>query len=569
VAVEADVLSLIPLIEDAAAGRGFAGPGGWITFVDGDDHTEVPFAELHRDAQAVAAALQARGIAPGAHVAILGPTTRQLVTAIEATWLCGACVVMLPLPMRMGSLDAFVDQTRVRIHAADCEVVLVDPQLAEFLTPADDDPPFLLYDELSGDASRYDRPDEDPSADAVLQFTSGSTSEPKGVMLTHEAICHNIRAAREAADLWPDDVLVSWLPLYHDMGLIGLLTIPLTTGLKLVLGAPQDFMAKPIRWMQWISDFRGTCTAGPNFAYVLATRALRRAEGLDLSSMRTALSGAEPVDADAFRTFAAVAGRFGFSEAALFPAFGMAEVCIAGCFPEPMSGLATDVIDARVLEHERYAAEVLPGSPNARELAVLGKPVDGLEIRIVDPANGQPCGDREVGELQIRGNSLTTGYYRRPDATAELIVDGWLHTGDLAYTIEGNMVMCGRIKDVIIIGGRNIYPQDVEKVVGSIDGVRAGNVIAFGQDGRNSKQHIVVVAETKLDDPSALEPQIIRRVTDDIGVPPRHVVLVAPGSIPKTSSGKLQRSACKQMVESGDLVAVGATIDLRRTTQRA
>ncbi len=143
-------------------------------------------------------------------------------------------------------------------------------------------------------------------------------------------------------------------------------------------------MAKPVRWMQWISDFGGTCTAGPNFAYVLATRALRRAEGLDLSTMRTALSGAEPVDADAFRAFAAEAARFGFRDAALFPAFGMAEVCIAGCFPEPMSGLTTDVIDARVLEHERYAAEVTAGAPNARELAVLGKPVDGLEIRIVD-----------------------------------------------------------------------------------------------------------------------------------------------------------------------------------------
>jgi fatty-acyl-CoA synthase len=567
--VEADVLSLISLIEDAAAGRGFAEPGGWITFVSGDDHTEVSFADLHRDARSMAAAMQARGVTPGSHVALLGPTSRELVTAIQATWLCGACVVMLPLPMRMASLDVFVAQTRARIRSADCEMVLVDAQLAEFVAPEPGDPPFVLLDELDGDVDAYVRPDDDPSAYAVLQFTSGSTSEPKGVLLTHGAICNNTSAAREGADLRPPDVLVSWLPLYHDMGLIGLLTIPMTTGIRLVLGAPQDFMAKPLRWMQWISEFGGTCTAGPNFAYVLATRALRRAEGLDLSTMRTALSGAEPVDPDAFRAFAAEGARFGFREAALFPAFGMAEVCIAGCFPEPMSGLTTDVIDARVLEHERYAAEVAVGAPNARELAVLGRPVRGLEIRIVDPTTGQVCRDREVGELQIAGNSLTAGYYRRPDATAELIVDGWLRTGDLAYTIDGDMVMCGRIKDVIIIGGRNIYPQDVEKVVGTIEGVRAGNVIAFGQDGRNSKQHIVVVAETKLDDPSGLEPQIVRRVLDDIGVPPRQVVLVPPGSIPKTSSGKLQRSACKQMVESGDLVAVGAVVDVRRSAQNA
>jgi fatty-acyl-CoA synthase len=563
------VLSLISLIEDAAQGRGFAGPGGWINVVQGDEPEQIEWSEIHRDARAMAAALQSRGIGPGDRVALLGPTTRQLVTAIQATWISGACVVMLPLPMRMASIDGFITQTRARIANAECTVVVIDEQLAEFVQREDDDPPFVLLGELTGDPDRYIRPDVDPSAIAVLQFTSGSTSEPKGVCLSHAAIANNISAARRAADLWPPDVLVSWLPLYHDMGLIGLLTIPMTTGLRLVLGAPQDFMAKPLRWMQWISEFGGTCTAGPNFAYVLATRALRRADGLDLSTMRTALSGAEPVDADAFRAFAAEAARFGFSDAALFPAFGMAEICIAGCFPEPGTGLVTDVIDARVLEHERYAAEVAPGAPNARELAVLGKPVPGLQIRIVDPSTGELCRDREVGELQITGNSLTDGYYRRPDATAELIVDGWLRTGDLAYTVEGSMVMCGRIKDVIIIGGRNLYPQDIEKVVGGVEGVRAGNVIAFGQDGRNSKQHIVVVAETKLEDTGDLDHRITHEVTAEIGVPPRHVVLVAPGTIPKTSSGKLQRSACRQMFESGGLATVTRTIDVRRTTQNA
>ncbi len=545
--------TLTSLIEDTAADRSFAEPGGWITFVQGDDYQQVPWSELHHDARVVAAALQARGVSAGDHVAVLGPTTRQLVTVIQATWLTGACVVMLPLPMRMGSLDGFINQTRRRIHDADCSIVLVDAQLAEFVTPTDDDPPFHQLEELVADPATFVAPPIDPESPAVLQFTSGSTSEPKGVVLTHRAICNNIEGARIAADLRPADVLVSWLPLYHDMGLIGLLCIPMTTGLRLVLGAPQDFMAKPVRWMKWISDFGGTCTVGPNFAYVLATRALRRAEDLDLSKMRTALNGAEPVDADAFRAFAEEAGRFGFPATALFPAFGMAEVCIAGCFPVPGTGLVTDVVDGHVLEHEQYAAPVDPSSANARELAVLGRPVPGLAIRVVDPATGTVCRDREVGELQITGDSLTDGYYQRPDATAELIVDGWLHTGDLAYTIEGAMVMCGRIKDLIIIGGRNIYPQDIEKVVGKMEGVRAGNVVAFGQDGRNSKQYIVVVAETKLDDFTELHRDIVTTVTAEIGVPPREVVLVPPGTIPKTSSGKLQRSACKQMVERGEL----------------
>ncbi|HKY15831.1 MAG TPA: fatty acyl-AMP ligase, partial [Microthrixaceae bacterium] len=550
-------MTLPALIDAAARGSGFAGPDGWITFVQGDDHERRSWNELHSDARAVASALQARGIGPGDHVAVLGPTSRALVTAVQATWLTGASLVMLPLPMRMASIEAFVDQTRARVAQADASVVLMDEQLVEFIEPTDGDPPFVRFDELAGDEADFEVVDIDPDSMAVLQFTSGSTSDPKGVMLSHRAICHNVEAARVAAALRPDDVLVSWLPLYHDMGLIGLLCIPMTTGLRLVLGAPQDFMAKPIRWMEWISTFRGTCTVGPNFAFVLAARALRRADGLDLSTMRTALSGAEPVDAESFRNFAAEAGRFGFPESALFPAFGMAEVCIAGTFPVPGDGLVTDVIDGRVLEHERYAAATSPESPNARELAVLGRPVAGLEIRVVDPTTRNPCRDREVGELLIRGNSLTSGYYKRPDATAEAIVDGWLRTGDLAYTVDGELVMCGRIKDVIIIGGRNIYPQDVEKVVGDVDGVRKGNVVAFAQDGRNAKQHIVVVAETRLDEVGPLRNEITKKVLDEIGVPPRDVVLVPPGTVPKTSSGKLQRSACRQLFEQGALGGSG------------
>lgn len=534
-------------------------------FIDGDDHDPVTWADLHLEATSMAAAMQARGVTPGSHVALLGPTSRLLVTAIEATWMCGACLVMLPLPMRMGSIEQFIEQTRQRIADADAGIMLLDGRFAEFITAEDGDVPFVEFDELLPadhdarvDPAAFVRPPDDPDALAVLQFTSGSTSDPKGVVLTHRAICANLSGAIEVAGILPGDTLVSWLPLYHDMGLIGLLTIPLMTGINLVLAGPQDFMAKPARWMEWVSRYRGTCTAGPNFSYVLATRALRRAEGLDLSTLRVTLNGAEPIDADSFRAFAAEGERFGLSPTALFPAFGMAEVCIAGVFPRPGVGMRTDVVDARVLEHEGFAAEVQPGSGNARELAVLGQPIPGLQIRVVDPATGRLCREREVGELQIRGTSLTEGYYRQPEATAELIVDGWLHTGDLAYMVEGEMVMCGRIKDVIIIGGRNLYPQDIEKVVGTVDGIRAGNVIAFGQEGRNSKQYIAVVAETRLDltdreAVAALSREITHVVGVEIGAPPREVVLVAPGTIPKTSSGKLQRTACRKMFEAGEL----------------
>jgi len=550
------VLSLISRIE-AVAESG----NGRITFVAGDDHETLTWAELHQEARAMAAALQARGIGPGDHVALLGPTTRRLITAIQAIWLTGGALVTMPLPMRMGALEQFIDQTRNRIRRSDSKVVVIDSQLAAFVEPLEGDPPFIGLDELFADggptSADYRRPDDDPDSLAVLQFTSGSTSEPKGVMLPHANICNNLDGAWEAAALSHDEVIVSWLPLYHDMGLVGLLTIPMTLDTNLVQGAPQDFLAKPLRWMRWLSEFGGTATAGPNFSYALAARALRRAEEpLDLSPVRMLLNGAEPVDAESFRKFLEAGARFGLDPSAAFPAFGMAEVCIAGCFPTPGKGLQTDWVDRHALEEDRVATPVEPDTEAATELAVLGAPVPGLQVAIVDPLTGEHCGDRQVGELRITGNSLTTGYYHQPDATAELIRDGWLYTGDLAYTVGEELVVCGRIKDVIIVGGRNVYPQDIEKVVGEVDGVRTGNVIAFGIDGRHGAQSIIVVAETKAANHDELRRAITGQVTESVGIPPKEVVLVDPGTVPKTSSGKLQRSACRLQYQSGELAVV-------------
>lgn len=527
---------------------------GTVTFVSGDDHDTISWSRLHEDAIAVAARLQAEGIRPGDHVALLGPTTRDLITAIQGIWLAGGCLVTMPLPMRMGALDVFIDQTRQRIHNADSKLVLIDPELAAFVEPVAGDPPFLSLDALAGDVASYKRPASDEDSLAVLQFTSGSTSEPKGVMLPHRAICNNLSGAWEAAQMTHDDVIVSWLPLYHDMGLIGLLTIPMTLGSSLIQGAPQDFLARPIRWLQWIDRYGGTGTAGPNFSYALATRAMRRAdEQLDLSSMRIWLNGAEPVDPDTFRKFFETGKDMGLDPATAFPAFGMAEVCIAGTFPVPGAGLRTDWIDRRSLEHDRLAVEAEPGDEGATELVFLGKAVPGLEVSIVDPITGEDCKDRVVGELRISGNSLTSGYYQNAEATSELIVDGWLHTGDLAYTVDGELVVCGRIKDVIIVGGRNVYPQDIEKVAGEVGGVRTGNVIAFGTEGRLGAQNIIVVAEARADDLDEVERNLNNVITDAIGIPPKQIVFVEPGSVPKTSSGKLQRSACRIQFESDDL----------------
>jgi len=531
---------------------------GTITFIGSDPGAAVtvPWAQLHADARDMAAALQARGVTPGDHVALLGPTSRGLVTAIQATWLAGATVVVLPLPMRLGSFDEFVSQTRARVASADTSLVVIDADLAAFLEPAPGDPPRVLLSELTGRGDDLVAPPEDPERLAIVQFTSGSTAEPKGVMLTDRHILANLDGAMAAARFDTEsDVVVSWLPLYHDMGLLGLLTIPMISGIPMALAGPQDFMSAPARWVEWMSHYGGTATAGPNFSYALSARALRRLTDLDLSPWRIALNGAEPVDPGTVEAFCAAGAAHGLHPGAAFPAFGMAEVTIAGTFPEPGRGLRTDIVDRRVLESDGYAAPSLAG-PGTRALALLGHPVGDLQIRICDPLSGGAMSQREVGELQIRGTSVTSGYYKAPEATAEAFDGEWLKTGDLAYLVDGELVVCGRLKDVIIVGGRNVFPEDVERAVASVDGVRAGNVIAFGVAGRRGKEAVVVVAETRADDPQPVRKAVVARVLDAIGLPPEDVVLVPPGSLPKTSSGKLQRSLCRARYLEATLTSV-------------
>lgn len=543
--------TLASRIEAAAAGPGV------VTFVTGGKVDPVPYARLHEQACSVATALKGLGAEPGFTVGLLGPTTRPLVTAIQAVWLTGATLVVLPLPMRLAGLDRFAAQTRQLVKDADVDLVVVDPALAPFLSTEPGDPKVVLLSDLSTElATSFDRPPGDPERLAMLQFTSGSTSDPKGVMMLDRTLCANVSAAAIAAEIEPGtSKIVSWLPLYHDMGMVGLLMMPMSNGTDLVLGAPQDFMAAPIRWMEWISTFGGTATAGPNFSWALATRALKKAgSSLELAQLRIALNGAEPVDPTAMDRLVEAGAPSGFPPGAVFPCFGMAELMIAGTFPVPMTGLETDTVDLRALETERYAAPAAVGAGNSRRLVSLGKPVPGLEIRVVDPDRGSANGEREVGELQIRGTSVTPGYYQRPDVTAEHFDGDWLRTGDLAYLVGGELFMCGRIKDLIIVGGRNVFPDDVERAVADVEGVRAGNVIAFGVDAAG-KEGVVVVAETRADDPAQLRRAVHEMVRGTIGLPPKDVVLVAPGTIPKTSSGKLQRSLCRQRYLGDELDA--------------
>jgi fatty-acyl-CoA synthase len=296
---------------------------------------------------------------------------------------------------------------------------------------------------------------------------------------------------------------------------------------------------------------------------VLATRALTRASGtLDLSSLTLALSGAEPVDPNAVEAFVAAAKPFGFREGSVFPAFGMAEVAIGGAFPPRHRGAKYDSVDREVLERDRVAK---PRDLTAddeelevRRLALLGHAVPGLEMRIVHPDTREELPERHVGELLLRGTSVTPGYYKRPEATAALFYGDWLCTGDLGYLVDGELVLCGRIKDVIIVGGRNVFPEDIERACGGLEGVRAGNVIAFGVDGYKGKETVIVVAEVRPasvegGDLDSVSHAIHHRTLEVCGLPPRDVMLVKPGTLPKTSSGKLQRAKCRELYLAEEL----------------
>ena len=509
---------------------------------------------FHDDARRMAAVLSARGVAPGSHVVLLGATSRPFAAAVEAVWWAGGCVAVLPLPVRTASREHFVRRTHTRIRQADAALVIADPPMARLLGPAPAGRPLVGLADLQAAAPGADARRQAPSPEdlAVLQFTSGSTADPKAVMVPHACVTANLDGFAAAASLDPGrDVLVSWLPLYHDLGLVMFLALSLTTGVEVVLAPPERFQAKPADWMRWMADFHGTLTAAPDFAYAVAARTLDGGPTLDLSSCRLAINGGEPIDPSTVERFCAAGGRHGLEPGSVACGYGLAEATLVVTFPRPGTGMTVEYVDRVALETDRRAVAVRPGSPGCRRLARLGAPIPGTDLRVVDPDAGAPLQERSVGEVEVAGASVTPGYYRLPAATRAAMHDGWLRTGDLGYLSDGELVVCGRLKDVIIVAGRNLYPEEVERAAAAVEGVRAGNVIAFGtvDTGRES---LVVVAECR-GDPGAVRARVARDVRREVGVTPADVVLVAPGTVPKTSSGKLMRSSCRRMYLEGEL----------------
>ncbi len=521
--------------------------------------------QVHTTARRMAAALRTGtddhpALAHGAAVGVLAGEPVSIAPAAQAVWLCGGSVTMLHQPTARTDLATWAEDTVSVLRMIDAGLVLLGAPfdaLAPVLTERGI--PFRTLEDLAGEGDV--EPDADVAAEddtALLQLTSGSTAEPKAVRITHRNLFANLSGMVEASRLDVErDVMVSWLPLFHDMGMVGFLTVPMATGLELVTVTPADFLGRPLLWAELISRYGGTVTAAPNFAYAVLGRQLARAEEgtLDLSTLRIALNGAEPIDPDAVEAFTSAGAKFGLRPESVLAAYGMAETALGVSFAPVETGLQVDTIDADQLESHRRA--VPAGDAPARRFPRLGPPLPGIEARVVGD-DGRVLGEREVGAIQLRGDSVTPGYLTVDGPVATQDADGWLDTGDEGYLAGGDVVVCGRRKDVIIMGGRNIYPTDIERAAATAENVRAGNTVAVrvpagGEGGRHRESFTVAVESRKAGDHEAeqlIRKDVIGRVVSAVGVRPAYVVVLGPGTLPKTPSGKLRRAATAELLRN-------------------
>ncbi|MFL5310042.1 MAG: fatty acyl-AMP ligase, partial [Myxococcales bacterium] len=420
----------------------------------------------------------------------------------------------------------------------------------------------ILTSELRADVALVDPPPYPADEDvAFLQFTSGSTSAPKGVMVTHGNLKANSKAILHDGLQWrPGDVTVSWLPLYHDMGLIGMVLCPIVVHMPAVFIPTISFIKNATLWMETMHKHGGTLTFAPNFAYALVTRRAR-AEQIarwDLSKMRLFGCGAEPIHPDTIRAFLAAFAPAGLRPTALLPSYGMAEATLAMSFIRLGEPFKTDRIDQERYHADRKAAPSSNGVATM-EVVCCGRAFPAHELSIQDE-DGRLLPDRHVGEICFRGPSVTAGYWNNPEATRAAGLGrpgGWLRTGDLGYMVDGEVYVSGRLKDILIVNGRNYYPQRIEWAVEELPGVRRGSAVVFSRPGKASEE-VVVAVETRDREPDKLRAAIVAKVGEDLQLAVADVALVPPGSIPKTSSGKLQRRRTREMYLRGTLGREGA-----------
>ncbi|WP_102417934.1 AMP-binding protein [Mycobacterium sp. 4858] len=532
---------------------------------DPPNGSDMTYGALHREAAAVAAGLIAHDVAPGEAVAIMLPTSRAYFVTFAGVVLAGAVPVPVYPPARPSQLPDHLRRTAGILSNARATLLVTVEEavtLGHLLRSNVESLRHVVVPEsLTRAGEGATRPLARPRADdlALLQYTSGSTGQPKGVALTHRNLLANIRVMGQAAGVTGSDTFVSWLPLYHDMGLIGAWLGCMYFGVPLVVMSPQAFLIRPSRWLWAIHANRATMSAGPNFAYELCLSKIRddEIEGLDLSSWRLAYNGAEPVSADTIERFGDRFAPYGFRREAMTPVYGLAESSVGLAFPPPGRGPVIDRIRRDTFARSGRAEPARPGERDRRFVA-CGRPLPGHEIRIVDAA-GNELSDRREGRIEFRGPSATAGYFNNPAATRALFHDGWLDTGDLGYTVEADVYVTGRIKDMIIRAGRNLHPAELEEAVGGIKGVRKGCVAVFASpDPSGGPERLVVMAETRAlrdDARAALRSEIAATTVDLLGVAPDDVVLAPPRTVLKTSSGKIRRSASRAIYQAGKIGA--------------
>jgi 1-acyl-sn-glycerol-3-phosphate acyltransferase len=396
------------------------------------------------------------------------------------------------------------------------------------------------------------------SATAFIQYTSGSTGDPKGVVLSHRNLVENVRAMGTVINATSADVFISWLPLYHDLGLIGAWMASMYFGVPLYVTSPLNFLVRPVCWLKAIHHFGGTLSAAPNFAYELCLNRIPdvELEGLDLSTWRVVCNGAEPISVRTMDRFIEKFGRHGFARSTMAPVYGLAENSVGVAFPPLGRGPLVERIDRDALVTRGRAELAKPDDPNPLEVVACGHPLPDNEVRIVDDL-GREVGERVEGRLEFRGPSRTSGYFRNEAKTRELFHDGWANSGDRAYMAAGDIFITGRVKDIIIRAGRNIYPHEVETAVGELPGMRKGGVAVFGTtDAQTGTERLVIMAETREAGAAAREALQARAhevAASILGEPADEIVLVPPRTVPKTSSGKVRRSSAKDLYERGQL----------------
>ncbi|MEO7331787.1 MAG: fatty acyl-AMP ligase [Minicystis sp.] len=562
--------TVVQAIEEAAASSktGFR-------FIEESSEAEPFFTHggIERASARYGGALQSLGAKKGDKVALILPDNADFVFAFLGAIRAGIVPVPIYPPTGLGKLTGYLENTLHIVARSGATILVTNAEIKRMLGTIQAQVPELKK-VVAIESIRAMREELKPVKVALddtcfLQFTSGSTSKPKGVILTHENLAANVRAIMQLGLGVRDSVDsgVSWLPLYHDMGLIGFVIAPLYHVNTITFLPPLLFLKRPARWLETVSRHRGSISFGPNFAYALCVKRIKEAEvqHLDLSSWRVAGCGAEPIRAENLRAFADKFAPIGFSEKAFVCCYGMAESTLAISFSKAGTGVHTDTVDGAALWSEGRANLVAEGTPGAVLIVECGSAFEGHEVQTfapTDETSETPLGDREVGELRLRGPSVTPGYYNEPEKTQEAFAGGWLRTGDLGYLAGGKVFICGRSKELIIVNGRNYYPQDLEWEASKVSGVRKGNVIAFGTlKPHNDRERVVIAFETTVTvepERATLKGEVRRVVQQALGLTVDDVLPLPVGVLPKTSSGKLQRAKTRELYESGVLLDRGS-----------